>query len=1669
MATAADLLVRFRQEGADDVNRAAGGITGTIGKMVSGLGGIGLAAQGISAITGAISGVAQSMISGNAEMERYETQLGTLLGSSDAAKERLAELAKFGAETPFELPELVRAEKVLIGFGLQGQKAMERTGMSAEALRTVVGDVAAGVGVPFEELAVTVGKFSTGATGEAIARFQELGIVTKEELAAMGIAFDKGGSMTSPVNEALTASVKIMKEKFGGGMADLSATFEGRMSTLMDTWGQLKRTLMAPIFEALSAGLAAFLPLFGQVASAAEHMVNGLRLVGSIGREALGGLLSPLADLRQTFSDAMADATERASMIEDPVVRANNMLISLSRTLKDTPFEPVLGLVRDLFDSWRPTLENIVALFDVFSARTAGMNLTPLEKLTTLIDLAARGFGGAEIEGFADKIKAAVGGIGDFIEGFNLEPDMSFLDRIENGFGNVGAAGQILASVMHTIREKINLAWSAIQIAADILKDLWDTISGFMPDASTMASIIAAVAAGFKAFSVITSVVGLIGGLVSAWAGLGAGISAAGGIVAFIIGVLGGPLTIAIGAIAAVVALFAYGWSENWGGIQDTTGSIIDAVMGLLEELAATFKDVWENKILPAVAAFIDWFKANVEPTLRVIFSQIQAGLEAFAGWWRDNSALIIQIVQAAWGAISGVFSAAFSIIKGLVTAGLALIRGDFTGVMNAIQTAVSEAVPKIVGAFFKIVELLAGVLVLVAQNIIPATKAIFITVLETIATVLAGGAALIVGAIKGLIDALIKGAKAALGIASPSKIFQDIGRAIIDGLKAGIDAAWQAFTKWFIGKLKSIIGYAMSVFDSHSPSKVFQEIGGWIMAGLALGIGGNEADAVEALASVFQGMQQVVESGMKLMRDVLAFQLPATWDELRAKFRDIIKWMQALASEVIDTKNWIRGWGGDEVELSEPITAVINNAASIADAMAKAGKAINDWKGVSQAQIDSMGGAAVAIINMMKQVINQVGAAVGFGDFADAIVDAGRALDAVSKVDLDGITRVTAEQLESARLNIVDIWVAVANMSTVFRALPVAAREGIVETFGQFASAVDAASKAIMAGMISTDDLKNATRLTASMLDMLRLNVVDIWVAVANVSTVFRSLPKATREGIVEGLSQFAAAAGSAIALINDILSIDIPEKAADLGQDWTRLADISVNILAAVQDASGVWRMAGNEANGPLVEGVKQFVDAAGAAIKLVADVMKIAAPDKLSDFNFDWLQFASVARSILDAVEEASAMWRRAGEKANGELAAGIKLFVDAAGSSIKLIADVMSFKGGAFDPAKTSVDFYRFAEFAKFALKTVEYISANWRKAGNEANGPLAESVKLFADAAGAAVKLIADVMSFKGGDFDPTKTSVDFYRFAEFAKFALLSVRDAAKSFIALDEETRKNIVDGVSAFADAVGAALGIVEAVMGLASTTATSLPDQSVIERIFTWAAEAIRTVQSALGGMDKEAAELAKAGAEAAGAIGDAIESVVGGVLAALGLGGTGLMASDPNAKGLGFFQKVRGRRADFLAQQLRDTVVRAVTAISDALSGIDVGAPDNPRVKALEQLADAFSAVADAMNELANAKVPSAKQIGALLGALGALGVGQAGATGGAGAGAGSNPITFQNAAVTWSGGTLMTPPINARVTVTTTPSIVIGDRTIERLTSMVEERLADSFILGTGGP
>lgn len=232
----------------------------------------------LSSLGRAIGELASEMISSNAQFEQYTTQFTVLLGSVDAAHERMAELAQFGATTPFDLPGVVEADRILQGFGLHAEDVAEQFGFSGEVIRRIAGDVAAGTGSSFQEMAMLIGRFSSGATGEALMRMAELGIGTRAQLAEMGIEFSKSGELLSPLPEAMQAVLTLMNEKYGGLMEAQSLTFEGMSSNLRDWMGQTIRQVGAPIFDILKDKLVDLLAFLNSPETQAgiENLADGL-------------------------------------------------------------------------------------------------------------------------------------------------------------------------------------------------------------------------------------------------------------------------------------------------------------------------------------------------------------------------------------------------------------------------------------------------------------------------------------------------------------------------------------------------------------------------------------------------------------------------------------------------------------------------------------------------------------------------------------------------------------------------------------------------------------------------------------------------------------------------------------------------------------------------------------------------------------------------------------------------------------------------------------------------------------------------------------------------------------------------------------------------------------------------------------------------------------------------------------------------------------------------------------------------------------------------------------------------------------------------------------------------------------------------------------------------
>lgn len=204
-----------------------------LGKRLKWLINGGITATTIGVVGGAIFGVGKAAVSAAAQIEKYNATLETMLGSKSAARDRMQEYMRIAKTTPFELTEVVEAGNQLQALGRYSEDTL-----------TMLGDLAAASGKPFEQVMGAYAKMASGQKGIAVDMFRDLLITTDDWSKATGKGKAASGEMLATTEELLQALPKVMKSKgFFGLMAKQSETTEGKIANLEDALFSLRSSV----------------------------------------------------------------------------------------------------------------------------------------------------------------------------------------------------------------------------------------------------------------------------------------------------------------------------------------------------------------------------------------------------------------------------------------------------------------------------------------------------------------------------------------------------------------------------------------------------------------------------------------------------------------------------------------------------------------------------------------------------------------------------------------------------------------------------------------------------------------------------------------------------------------------------------------------------------------------------------------------------------------------------------------------------------------------------------------------------------------------------------------------------------------------------------------------------------------------------------------------------------------------------------------------------------------------------------------------------------------------------------------------------------------------------------------------------------------------------------
>lgn len=373
-----------------------------------------------------------------------------------------------------------------------------------------------------------------------------------------------------------------------------------------------------------------------------------------------------------------------------------------------------------------------------------------------------------------------------------------------------GAMGNLKATVVDAMTSILTEGggMNAITMA---INGITSAIQFFIENASTIVPILAGIGAAFAALQ-IGSFAASVVGLITQLGGLGAAFTALGGVISAAVTAIGGPITIIVAAIAGIATALI--------GLWNTNETFRTSVIAIWENIKVAFQTAWQ---------FIQSVWAAAQPYFQAIGTAIQT------------------VFTTVTTVISTVFSTAYNVVVTIWNAAV----GFFQGVWNGIQ-AVFSVVASVLGGFFSAAwDAIQGVWNTVVgffQGVWSGIQSAFSSVQSFFSNAFTSAKNAVQNAWNGITSFFsgiwsdIKGVFSDVWSA-----FSSIGSDIVNGIKSGISNAWGNLTGWISDKVNGLVSGVKGLLGIASPSKVFAEIGAFMAEGMAVGIEKGMPDAVNA------------------------------------------------------------------------------------------------------------------------------------------------------------------------------------------------------------------------------------------------------------------------------------------------------------------------------------------------------------------------------------------------------------------------------------------------------------------------------------------------------------------------------------------------------------------------------------------------------------------------------------------------------------------------------------------------------------------------------------------------------------------------------------------------------------------------------------------------------
>ena len=282
-------------------------------------------------------------------------------------------------------------------------------------------------------------------------------------------------------------------------------------------------------------------------------------------------------------------------------------------------------------------------------------------------------------------------------------------------------------------------------------------------------------------------------------------------------------------AAISIIQSLVDGISENQETLMETAFETItylaESLITMLPEIVALGLDLIVSlangiaesvpKLIPAIVGVVSQIVdtlTNPETLINIIDAAID---------------IVLALVQGLIGAIPELISAVPKIIASIVT----VIIAELPTIVSAAIDIVFALINGLLGAIPELVAAIPNLIIGIVNGLLNNLDKIILAAPQIILSLIKG----LIGAIPQLVMAIPK------IIISIVKTFMSydwssIGENIVQGLKDGIEKMWSNLKSWFTNLFGDLIGIAKKILGIASPSKVFKQIGGFTAEGFGAG-----------------------------------------------------------------------------------------------------------------------------------------------------------------------------------------------------------------------------------------------------------------------------------------------------------------------------------------------------------------------------------------------------------------------------------------------------------------------------------------------------------------------------------------------------------------------------------------------------------------------------------------------------------------------------------------------------------------------------------------------------------------------------------------------------------------------------------------------------------------